>query len=214
MRPALRRAGRVLVVAPHPDDETIGCAGAILALRRTGARVEVLVVTDGAASHRLSVSHPPARLARVRSRETRAACAVLGVRAGQITMLGAPDGGLDTLGRSARVRFARALAKRARYDLVLMPDPDDAHPDHRHVARAVARAFRHARCLAYGVWPGDQCPPRTVALPLGADRMRKRRALSRHRTQLGAIRDDPTGFTLDPATLRRMTGPVERFRRL
>ena len=212
MIPTLGRARHVLVVAPHPDDETIGCAGAILALLRGGAQVQILVVTDGTASHRHSVSHPPARLARVRARETRAACAVLGVSADRITMLGAPDGGLDTLSPAATARFVRALAKRKRCDLVLMPDPGDAHPDHRDVGRGVAAAFRHARRLTYGVWPGDARPLDTVALPLGADRARKRRALARHRTQLGAIRDDPSGFRLDPPTIRRLTGPIERFR--
>ena len=178
----LARVRRALIVAPHPDDETIGCGGLVRALVRQGARVDILVVTDGKASHRNSITYPPRRLIDARARETRAACAVLGIPAHRLTMLGLPDGGLTPLARPAATTIARATA-------------------------------RHARRLFYLVWPrSGQAPGRTHHLVLGRDRALKDRALARHRTQLGAIRDDPTGFTIDPATRRRFTGPVERYR--
>ena len=209
----LARVRRALIVAPHPDDETIGCGGLVRALVRQGARIDILVVTDGKASHRNSITYPPRRLIHARARETRAACAVLGIPAHRLTMLGLPDGGLTPLARPAATTIARATARHARTDLICLPDPTDAHPDHRAVARACAAPFRHARRLFYLVWPrSGQAPGRTHHLILGRDRALKDRALSRHRTQLGAIRDDPTGFTIDPATRRRFTGPVERYR--
>src|SRR5947209_4351316 len=40
-----------LVFAPHPDDETLGCGGAIVRKKRAGAVVKIVVMTDGSASH-------------------------------------------------------------------------------------------------------------------------------------------------------------------
>ena len=45
----VRRAGRVVVFAPHPDDEVLGCGGALADLLDRGARLDVVLVTDGAA---------------------------------------------------------------------------------------------------------------------------------------------------------------------
>ena len=212
---SLRGVRRALIVAPHPDDETIGCAGLILRLLRGGARVDILVVTDGAASHQNSASHPPHRLAAVRARETRAACARLGVTAGRLRMLGLPDGGLTGLAPGRAGLLHRALARHACADLICLPDPGDAHPDHRRTAQACRGALGRAVRLAYLVWPrAGHAPRRTHHLVLGRDRATKTRALACHRTQLGLIHDDPTGFTIDARTRRRFTGPVEHYRRI
>ena len=206
---------RALIVAPHPDDETIGCGGLILRLLRHGARVDILVVTDGAASHRHSASFPPRRLAAVRARETRAACARLGVPPHRLRMLGLPDGGMTGLTAAQSGLLRRAVARHARADLLCLPDPGDAHPDHRGTAQICRVAPGRATRLAYLVWPrAGHAPRRTHHLVLGADRRRKARALACHRTQLGLIRDDPGGFTIDAATHRRFIGPVERYRRI
>lgn len=205
------RARFLLVVAPHPDDETIGCGGLIRRTLAQGGRVAVLVVTDGVASHRHSPSHPPAVLRARRRRETRAAVKALGLRARDLTMLALPDGGLDTLGGRGRARLARALARYAGADVVAMPDPGDAHPDHRNTARAVSPPFRNRRRLTYAVWPAPGTATPRYALPIAHHRGAKARALSRHRSQLGAITDDPTGFAIDAATRRRFLARTETF---
>jgi LmbE family N-acetylglucosaminyl deacetylase len=212
MRPlTLGQVRRALIVAPHPDDETIGCAGLILRLRRRGVPVTVMVVTDGGASHRHSRRFPHARLVRERAQETRRAVGLLGISAAGLRLLALPDGGLDSLGRRQRARLTRAMAQQHRADLVAMPLPDDAHPDHRDTARACIRRAGQRR-LGYGVWPKGRAGGPAVALPLGADLARKRQALAAHVTQLGRITDDPTGFTIDPATARRFLRPAERYR--
>ena len=205
------RARSLLVIAPHPDDETIGCGGLIRDTLARGGRVAVLIVTDGAASHRHSASHPPATLAARRRRETRAAVMALGLDAGGLRMLALPDGGLDTLSRAGTASLARTFARYRSVDLVALPDPGDAHPDHRHTATAALAAFRNRRCLTYAVWPSPRTARARFALPIGRYLGHKARALSRHRTQLGAITDDPSGFTIDAATRRRFLAPVERF---
>ncbi len=214
MRPlSIRGIRRALIVAPHPDDETIGCAGLILRLRRAGARVEVLVVTDGGASHRHSAAFPRPRLVRTRAREVRRAVALLGVSAARLRLPALPDGGLDTLDRAGRARLTRTLAQAGGFDLVAMPVPDDAHSDHRDTARACHRRHGWRRRLGYGVWPGRGGGGRaTLMLALGRDRSRKRTALAAHATQLGRITDDPRGFTIDPPTLRRFLRPRETYR--
>ncbi len=204
---------RALIVAPHPDDETIGCAGLVLRLRRRGARVDIAIVTDGGASHRDSASFPRARLVATRASEARRAAMLLGVPAARLHLLRHPDGGLDTLDRAARSRLARQLA-RFRADLVAMPLPDDAHPDHRDTAAACHRRHGWVRRIGYGVWPGRGRARATHTLPLGVDRPRKRTALAAHATQLGRIKDDPTGFVIDTATRRRFLSPHERYRLL
>jgi len=205
---------RALIVAPHPDDETIGAGALILKLRRAGAHVEVLVVTDGGASHRNSASFPRPRLIRERGREVRRAVALLGVSAARLRLGGFPDGGLDTLDRAGRARLTRLVARYRRCDLIVMPVPDDAHPDHRDAARACRRRYGWRRRIGYGVWPRRRQRRATDALFVGTDRATKRVALSRHATQMGRIGDDPAGFTIDRATAARFLRPVERFRSL
>ncbi|MGI9862247.1 PIG-L family deacetylase [Moorella naiadis] len=97
---------RVLIVAPHPDDEALGGAGVILKARAAGSRVRVVVMTSGdgfkmAAAENSRVAAPtPAdyrRLGEARHQESLAAMAHLGLSSGDILFLGYPDGGLSRL---------------------------------------------------------------------------------------------------------------------
>ncbi len=205
---------RALIVAPHPDDETIGAGGLILKLRRAGVHVEVLVVTNGSGSHRNSASFPRPRLIRERAREVRRAVALLGVSAARLRLADFPDGGLDTLDQAGRARLTRIVARYRRCDLIVLPVPDDSHPDHRDTARACHRRYEWRRRIGYGVWPGRRQRRATDTLFLGSDRAIKRIAMSHHATQMGRITDDPAGFTIDRATAARFLRPVERFRSL
>src|SRR5215831_15255807 len=78
MRPLTRDELRqpAVVVAPHPDDETLGCGGTVVIKKQLGATVRVLMMTDGAASHPGLID--PEELAAIRAGETRAAVQVLG----------------------------------------------------------------------------------------------------------------------------------------
>ena len=83
---------RVVVVAPHPDDETLGCGGAISLLIAKGYQVKVLIVSDGTGSHPNSQKYPALALQAIRSQETIAALAILGVKPEAITFLRLKDG--------------------------------------------------------------------------------------------------------------------------
>ena len=92
--PAVRAvAGRLVVLAAHPDDETLGAGGLIAAAARAGATVTVLIATDGAASHPDSPTYRPDELAALRRREVTAAVAHLAPRA-DLRLLDLPDGRL------------------------------------------------------------------------------------------------------------------------
>ena len=69
-------ARKILVVAPHPDDETLGCGGLISLLAQNGSAFYIVFVTDGSASHRNSRAWPSARLAAQREQEARNALAL------------------------------------------------------------------------------------------------------------------------------------------
>ena len=72
-------ARKILVVAPHPDDETLGCGGLVSLLAQNGSAFYIVFVTDGSASHRNSTAWPTARLAAQREQEARNALVCLGI---------------------------------------------------------------------------------------------------------------------------------------
>src|SRR5258707_15716528 len=71
--------GETLVLAPHPDDESLGCGGAIALLRQRGIRVTIAVITDGQASHPNSRLLPSSVLIQLRRQEALEAASALGV---------------------------------------------------------------------------------------------------------------------------------------
>ncbi|MBB4658422.1 PIG-L deacetylase family protein [Parvularcula dongshanensis] len=222
----LSGAGRgIVAIAPHPDDETLGCGGLIVQARQRGVPVHVALLTDGAASHPQSRDWPPRRLARLRTTELRRALARLGVDTPPL-LLGLPDAG--TLGiplsqRDTALRRLAALIVRVRPGLVLTTWRREPHCDHQ-TAYALGRAAcdrTGARLAEYLVWTpllgaaGDDPLPgegRSVRLRLGAARLQKQFALDAHLSQLGAVvGDDPEGFALTSPQRRTMTGPHETY---
>ena len=84
--------GTVLIVAPHPDDETFGCGAALAAAAAAGRRIAIVLLTDGEGSHPQSVAYPPDRMADLRLAELRAALAHLTGSDIAIERLSQPDG--------------------------------------------------------------------------------------------------------------------------
>ena len=206
----------VVVIAPHSDDETIAAFSLMQRWQRGGTVVRVVVVTDGAASHRNSGKWPKPRLIAERRLETLRAMRSIGIPQQRVRLLGFPDGGLDSLSATERRRLVRALRHGREPDLVVIPSAYDSHPDHRDVASACREAWppRVAR-LAYTVWPGSRGEPRSgaAATDIVASPFRKRRTLGLYRTQTGLIRDDPNGFHLTASQIAEKCGPFEQFQR-
>lgn len=214
MKPLLLDGVRhAVIVAPHPDDEAIGAYGLIRRLRARGARVRVIVVTDGTESHPGSLRWSAPKLAAWRRRESRAVLAGIGVDARAVTFLGLADGTLPAMQRRDSTALRRAIVVPQGCDLLVLPARDDDHPDHRAVAAACGR-LPVGRRLDYLVWPNRQSSSRRAShrLPLGALTAAKRGAIRRYRSQTGAITDDPGGFTISRAELAAFSRPVELFR--
>lgn len=214
MRPLdLSRVRHAVIVAPHPDDEAIGAYTLIHWLRHAGARVRVIVVTDGTGSHPGSKRWPAARLAALRQRESLAVLARLGVERRAVTFLGLTDGALPAMGARDRLALRRAIVAPQGCDLLILPTRDDDHPDHRAVAAACTR-LPVRRQFDYLVWPNRRSASRRASHCLrgGALTPAKRGAILRYRSQVGMITDDPAGFTISTAELAAFARGVEHFR--
>jgi LmbE family N-acetylglucosaminyl deacetylase len=130
------RGERLLVLAPHPDDEVFGCGGLIALHTRERREVHVLVATDGAEGD-AAVTDREAYRER-RESESRAGLDVLG--GGALEFLRFPDRGLSDA--SGLVAKLVAALRESRPDLVLAPHPLELHPDHVALARALVDAIQ------------------------------------------------------------------------
>jgi len=133
----------VLALVPHPDDAEFYAGGLLAKLITEGARVQIVVATDG---RRGSFESDSASLAAARAEEMRRAAASLGAE--PPILLGYPDLELDTLPAGVlREQFVRAI-RRFKPDAVVAEDPYapfEPHPDHRAVAWAATEALSYAR---------------------------------------------------------------------
>ena len=142
--------GRVVVVAAHPDDETLGAGGVLRALHAAGADVSLVVATDGEAAYPDLDASARARLAGVRRVELGAALRAQGLDGIAVEWLGLPDSGLDEHAGALRDALTPLLAGA---DAYLAPWPGDPHPDHRAAglaAAAVAPVTAHG--WSYPIW--------------------------------------------------------------
>ncbi|GAB3460258.1 PIG-L family deacetylase [Streptomonospora sediminis] len=187
-----------VVVAPHPDDEVLGFGGALALLAGQGARLRIVAVTDGEASHPHSPTLSPALMAERRQGERAQALRRLGVENAEVVRLGLPDGA----GAARDELIERLDALCSGYDVCAAPWPGDLHPDHHAAgAAAVAAAAVHGRRpLLYAVWmwhwafPDHPAVPwptaRRIELPPWAQH-RKASALRCFTTQTAPLSTDP-----------------------
>jgi len=209
---------RLVVVAPHPDDEVLACGGLLQMHVERGGECVVIAVTDGEASHGDTPKAAQMRLAVERREESERGLARLGLHPGAVVRLGLPDGGL--------LRHAEHLASRLQpllrsSDLVVSTWHLDGHPDHDTTGRIAEQSARRvgARFMAAPVWmwhwsfPDDMRVPwrslRQLRLSASALAL-KLAALDAHRTQL-AERDAQNGPVLDAPLLQRAAQPIEFF---
>ena len=166
--------GPVLVLAPHPDDETIGCGGALARHAGRGDEVTVLVATSGEAT---SGGGPD--VAAAREAECAAACADLGVPPPVFLRL--PDGALE---RHTPELVAALRLHGAGAAVVYAPTVLDPHRDHRAANAALAAAGLDADVYGYEVW---SAAPVDVLLDVTGVWARKEAALRRYAVALEAV---------------------------
>lgn len=220
-RPALSLEGfgQVVVVAAHPDDESLGGGGVVATAVARGLDVVLLDLTDGEDSHPHSPTHDRATLAERRRHELYAAAEALGLKADRVMQLHLPDGAVA----EHRQQVIARLVDRIDGDrtLVVAPWREDGHPDHEAAGEAAAAACRRtgARLWEYPVWFwhwADPADPRwqdfgAVRLA-GRAREAKQRAISAHATQVAPLGDRPGDERLlTPEMLAHFEGPHEHF---
>ena len=138
----------LLVIAPHPDDETLGCGATLLRKIAEGVDVHWLIVTGMSEQS----GYGPERIA-TRRKEIDAVASAYGFAS--TTELGLPPGGLDTVPTRTLVAAIGEVVERIQPTELLIPWRGDAHSDHRTVfdaATTCAKRFRHPfvrRVLAY-----------------------------------------------------------------
>ena len=214
----------VLVIAPHQDDETLGCGGLLATASQLGLRPRVAFLTDGSASHTGSQTWSPRRLADARRREATRALGLLGVPRSDVLFLGWPDArphaaGDPAYGATLRrlTRWAGGFGPRSLWS----PWVGERHCDHAaaaHVGADLAgRLSPKPICMDYLVWGWTEASltraggaawaldcPRTIQA--------RRRALACHRTQMTAlIADAESGFRIPPRLAALTQRPTEVY---
>ncbi|WP_157956230.1 PIG-L deacetylase family protein [Acuticoccus yangtzensis] len=220
--------GTILVIAPHPDDETLGCGAAIAAALEWGRDVTIALMTDGDASHPASALYPPVRLAALRRSEFAAAVTHLRPHGAPGTLRTATFGLPDT--RLAEAAADEAvltrlcdLAERTECTTLWTTWRHDPHCDHQAAARIADQVAERMGAslrtfLEYAVWGrfGDAAADLRAddirRFPPGQWRARKLEAMDCYRSQLTPlIDDDPSGFVMPPTLVDHFADCDEIF---
>lgn len=180
---------RMVVVAPHPDDEVLGVGGLMALAVAAGTRVDVVAVTDGEGSHSSSRTVTAAELRRVRPIETERALAELGLTAPPVR-LGIADGEVTRSESQVSDALTEMLANRHGSTWCVGPWEGDGHPDHDATGRAcrAAAAATGATLVSYPVWmwhwaqPDDPDVPwqRARSIPLPEPVLAAKKAAVQH----------------------------------
>lgn len=213
-----------VILAPHQDDESLGCGGLIAAACQAGMPPLAVFLTDGAASHPGSRRFGPAARRAIREQEARHAALALGLSDDRLVFLRLPDGAAPHEGAAfdaAVLRIARCV-ETEHGRVIFAPWQHDPHGDHvaAHRMAKAAAARIGARLLSYPVWgwtlnddtelPGPF--PNGMRFNIAGQLDAKRAAIAAHASQHGkVITDDPGGFTISPEFLALFDGPFEVF---
>jgi LmbE family N-acetylglucosaminyl deacetylase len=208
---------RLVVVAPHPDDEVLGCAGILAGMQGREADVLLIAVTDGEASHPQSRHWTPTRLRQQRPKESMRALACMGLDVTALgwQRLGLPDSGVA--GQEALL-IERLMALIRPHDRVITTWRLDGHCDHEATGRATACAVaQQGACLIeVPVWAWHWARPDDARIPWArAHKYRlepqvlaqKRQAIAAHVSQVSPEGQAPA--VLSRETLERLLQPFE-----
>lgn len=136
---------KIIVFAPHPDDETLGCGGTIAKRISEGYEILVVVMTDGRYSFMKGlgiVSDPtPEELKEIRKDEVKRATRILGVPEEDLLFLDYVDGTLKENGTEAQEKVTTLLKESAPSE-IYFPYEMDCHPDHRATNHIVRNAIK------------------------------------------------------------------------
>jgi LmbE family N-acetylglucosaminyl deacetylase len=170
-------------LAPHADDETIGCGGILALHRKQGDPVQTIIVTDGMMGDPAGY-YPEEQYGEIRRGEARKAARALGIA--DPLFWNYSDGSL-LQARNLTERIA-GLIQRERPELLYAPALSDTHPDHWALGRACLEAVRQEtptlRLFGYEIWGPLQA---THLVNIGRAWRHKTKAIRCYRSQLRYI---------------------------
>ncbi|MGI8523259.1 MAG: PIG-L family deacetylase [Nocardioides sp.] len=213
------RCTRMVVVAAHPDDETLGAGGLMARAHDLGLPVYVVLLTAGEGSHPTSTTLARRDLATRRLAEVEHALDLL-APSSPLVFLGVPDGQVAAA-EAAVTGSLVDLVGDGRSTLVVAPWRRDGHPDHEAAGRAAAVAARRtgARLVEYPLWawrhlPLDDLPWSMLRRDTleGGRVERKQAAIRAHASQVAPLSEHPGDeVLLGPAVLEHFLGDREHF---
>jgi LmbE family N-acetylglucosaminyl deacetylase len=204
----------LIVVAPHPDDETLALGGTIHDHLRAGGTCEIVAVTDGESADDLATPDLRRRMAERRQSERAAAMVALGAGEVEITELHLPDRHVPAHTEALTEALSNLLAQRRRHlrsYLVAAPWRNDPHLDHRASGAAAAEAARltGSAFVETPIWRRRLPHGRTRRLPISEEAMTaKRAALQCFISQLEPL-PGGRGAVLPPDFLEAFSGTDE-----
>lgn len=184
--------GKIIVFAPHPDDETLACGGTIVKKIHEGYEVYVVVMTDGRHSHDLvlGLKEPsPEAIAKIRVREVSEATAILGVQSDNLILLGFEDSKLSQYVAKAKERTIQILNE-IRPVEVFVTCREDESEDHRAACQIVKDSIKEVnlptRLYEYPVWGGKVSWPglKVLVMNVSKELGTKKEALSKYKSQI------------------------------
>jgi LmbE family N-acetylglucosaminyl deacetylase len=215
----------IVILSPHPDDESLGTGGLIALARRHNHDATVIMLTDGSGSHPNSRTYPRDRLISTRRSELAEAANILGLASDRIIELGLPDTAAPKSGPDFERSVERVLhiVRVSGADSLFVTWEHDPHCDHEaaaHLAKEIRRLVPRLKLWAYPVWgwhiPTEQPltapPPTGLRLAIENVLPIKRAAIGAHASQMTElIDDDPDGFRFTEAQLAPFLRPFEYY---
>jgi LmbE family N-acetylglucosaminyl deacetylase len=213
-----------MILAPHPDDESLACGGLIAESCLRGRPPIVVIVTDGTGSHPSSISYPPTRLRDLREREAASAASRLGLPLERLLFMRLRDSHMPRTGPFyySAIEWLVRLFNSYHCGAILAPWLYDPHCDHQltqEMARVLASKV-NAKLLSYPVW-GWLLPAGAIGsdenfvgwrLDIQSHLAAKLSAIKDYESQYSdLIKDDPNGFTLPADLLSVFEQPFETF---
>lgn len=210
---------RAVIIAPHPDDEVLGCGGLMHQLAQLGRPLKLISVTDGSASHPGSATWPVERLSVIRPQESAEALRRLDLPMHSLQWI--RGGFTDTTVAAHEDQLASFIERYLQpTDVVITTWASDGHSDHEAVGRASARAAQAvgARFHQVPIWAWHWAAPEDDRLPWERARKilldpatvaRKRHAAHAFASQLEGDPQIDLPPVLSATTLERLMQPFE-----
>lgn len=211
---ALKEVRKCMVIIPHPDDESLGCAGLISMLKAQGTQFKFILTTDGSASHRNSLKFSKDSLIAIRKRELLKVLDILGFGKDNLSCFDAQDSAMPAKGEPGFSDLVLKLASELNNfspDFILVPYELDPHRDHRASWQLLMSALENGNAQRpliweYPIWLYQNAAQEDIprlrngelkSVKIRAYLEKKKACIYTHLSQTTAlIDDDPTGFRL------------------